>query len=174
MTGGSSTLQLSTGPNAATGTTLRLDNGYYQAEGTLETTDASPCTLFLGNDGTGTAEIAGGTVWIDTLANSYGRLKVMGNLDLDGELFVSIQGYAPTGNPGPGDLLYVSQILMLQETPTLYVKNYGQLQKTDFWVVIGSGNNIQGDFISETSDPAANLIYGPPNKQRGGQYWITL
>jgi hypothetical protein len=171
----SSTVQLSNSE------ILECDNDYSQKDGTLETTDSSTCTLTDGNTGDGTASIAGGTLWIDTNQDEFGQLKVNGNLGFAGQLGVSIQGYAPNGNAGKSDLLNVDGTLTLSNlSSTLYVNNYGQLQKvggtTDFWVVIQSSNNIVKDFKpgGETSKPQANLNYGPPNNPVAQQYRIAF
>lgn len=174
LTGSNSTVQL------AQEAVLECDNNYYQDNGTLETTDSTICKLQVGAGSAGTATIAGGEVWIDTLQNDYGELDVNGNLNFDaGQLNVSIQGYAPTGGPGTSDKLKVTGTLDLNpDTNTLYVYNYGTLQKTqtatDFWVVIQSSINISGDFLSESSSPQANLAYGPPNVPEAGKYRIKF
>jgi len=156
--------------------TLVCDNAYYQASGTLETTDATQCTLENKN---GTATVNGGTVWVDNQQNSYGRLNLTGNLSLNAQLSVSVLGYTPNGNAGTSDQLYVSGTLTLNKaTSTILVYDYGTLQKgaqnTDFWNVIVSPNNIVNDFLSGSASPAANLSYGPSNVPDPGYYAVTF
>jgi hypothetical protein len=176
MTGASSTVQL------AYGDTLECDNDYWQAGGTLETTDATTCTLQDGAQGTGIAVVAGGTVWIDTIANSYGELDVKAaTLNFGGQLNVSVQGYTPSpGQFGMSDKLkVVNGVFNLdpQGSTSLYVNDYGTVVGGDNWIVIYASNITSStdtiDFKTKTSNPQQNFNYWP-NKPQQGQYEITI
>ena len=132
---------------------------YFQDNGTLETTDATTCTLKDGSDGTGTAIITGGTVWIDNPgAGTYGVFNVVAaNLEFSGSLNVSVAGN--TGSPGTSDLLNVSGTTKLLQGSDLYVNVKGQPVAGNTWTIIqdGPGNNIQGNFFDIGSNPAGSV-----------------
>ena len=80
MRGSASSVQL------AYASTLECDNDYYQASGTLNTTDASPCTLQAGATSAGTATIASGLMIINVPNVGYGELDVnAANLNFSGQ-----------------------------------------------------------------------------------------
>lgn len=172
MTGPTSSVQL------AYWDTLECDNDYYQANGTLETTDATTCTLQDGSQSKGTATIAGGVVWIDTLQNSYGELDVnAATLNFGGNLTVSINGTTSDDN----DWLSVSGTINLQASSTLYVFVYGQAAQGNSWIIIQdeSGNNIglppgQPKFqMPMTTNPNTNLN-GGVNSKDSAQYILSF
>jgi hypothetical protein len=150
------------------GATLVADNGYYQSDGTLETTDTTTCTLV---DNSGTTTIAGGSVIVAATTNSYGVLNVTTtNLKLNGSLTVAIAGN--TGNPGTSDKFNVSGTLTLQPASSLNVYVNGQPVGGNTWIIINS-NNIVNNFATVTSIPQTNLNYSP-NQPNQGKYLISF
>lgn len=100
----------------------------------------------------------------------YGSLRI-----IRGTLAVSVQGYAYNNQPGTSDKLEVFDPVTLSSTSsTLYVPNYGTLVKQDYWKVIVSSDPLVGDFSSKSTNPQANMTYGPPNGPDPGVYRITF
>lgn len=146
---GTSTVQLSKGAalRSAAGETLECDDGYYQDSGTLETTDATTCTLKVGATGTGTATIAGGSVKINQPNVGYGQLDVAAStLNFNGQLVVAMAANIP----GTNDLLNVQGVTNLQKNATLEVfVNNGPPAPNKVWAIIKDNlnANIAGNFV---------------------------
>lgn len=143
--------------------TLECDSGYYQGSGTLETTDATSCTLMAGSGAIQKATIAGGAVIINQPNVGYGTLNVTAAaLNFNGQLVVAMDASKPN-QQGDCDLLNVTSCATnLQPASTLmvYVQNGPPQANQGPWVIIQDGlnNNITGDFVKPiTTTPQTNL-----------------
>jgi hypothetical protein len=139
------------------GAWLKCANAYYQADGSL-TTDNTLCMIQGGATGVGTVTIAGGVVTIDNVLKTYNTLYVVGNIQISGELSVSIDA----SNPGTRDLLEVTGTTNLTNNPTLSVtvNNGPPAPNQGPWTIIRDDNfaNITGNFVMPiTTNPKTNL-----------------
>jgi hypothetical protein len=155
MQDASSSVQLSFGY------TLECDDDYYQAGGTLVTTDGSTCTLQDGSTGNGTANIVGDGLSIDSTGagTGYGKLNVNATkLNFSGTLYVAI-GTTQQGQ-SVNDLLNVTGTTNLQGAALHVTVNNAPPPQGSKWVIIqdGAGKNIENaGNLPITTNPQTNL-----------------
>jgi hypothetical protein len=169
-----STMQL------ANGDILECDDGYYQDSGTLETTDATTCTLRVGAGGGGTATVAGGAVKIDQPDVGYGQLTVAAiTLNFNGQLVVAMDASNPDSVNNPGgirDWLNVSGVTKLQNNATLTVfVNNGPPAANNKWVIIqdGQNNNIAGNFVMPITTSPQTALGAKVDPANPNRYILT-
>jgi hypothetical protein len=138
MTGSASSIKL------ANDVRLQTNNGYVQYSGSLKTTDNSNCLLKVGPTEKGTADVLGGTIWINQGDTGYGQLTVFaGTLNFNGQLVVAIDAT----NQANEDRLTVAGTTDLQAKSTLevFVNNAPPVNQGWKWPIISvtGGNALQ-------------------------------
>ena len=128
--------------NLSNGATLKVYEGYYQSGGTLQTTDATTCTLYAIGKG-GDINIAGGKVVVDSAANSVGILVFIATTaEINGE--IDVNGLTQGGNSTTSDLLDCRGVttVTLQANGFLNVgtTGTGQLGTGNQWTVMKYAN----------------------------------
>jgi hypothetical protein len=147
--------------------TLECDNDYSQADGTLETMDATPCTLQDGQTGAGTVNIAGGSVTI-CQPGGFGVLNVNCNtLNFDGRYNPLIAGAG-----GNQDVLNVSGTVNLLAGSNLNITVAGQLAQNQDWVILASPNKLQNGF-AQNNEQAVGLKGETLNQPETGDYELN-
>ncbi|HEY7425666.1 MAG TPA: hypothetical protein VH682_15655 [Gemmataceae bacterium] len=129
------------GVSLSNSTTLECDEDYRQDGGNLSTSDNTKCTLQDGQNGKGTAVIAGGIVQIAAKSKDYGELDVnCSTLDFAGEYIPRIDG----GAANKQDLLKVNGTMSIDQTKAmLSVTIVGDPKKNLQWTIINATNNLQ-------------------------------
>jgi hypothetical protein len=149
--------------------TLECDSDYYQASGTLETVDVTVCNLFDGVNGSGTATIAGGFLFIALDGNpfDYGTFFIgCKQLNFGGTYHPKIAG----NNSGAAthDTLDLTSgngaTLNLQGSSALdvTVNNQPVAGQKYSWPIIYAGSFTNNQFNTTGSNPnTPGLKYGP-------------
>ncbi|MHB1423768.1 MAG: autotransporter outer membrane beta-barrel domain-containing protein [Gemmataceae bacterium] len=150
--------------NLKNGAFLIVPLNYNQTGGALSS-DNSLCTLQTGTDNNGDINIAGGSVTVDTVANTVNALVFTANtVELNGTL--NVNGLTLGGMSLQADLLNCgSATVTLQSNSKLVVSTTGtgSLGGGNQWTVMGYGS-IKGSWGSPPTVPAGMTASTGPTK----------